>query len=137
MMKTKALLEQLIAEAVAKRAPKRGSKAEKLLYQIFAWQTIAKHAEELLKRSWAAAQPVEVPDDDFMRALGRGEHIVTEAGAFTCIANITAPRMLLNQDDFNQAVSKRYEIDIAELLDLAEACKTEGKPPLSKRVLEA
>ena len=135
-MRAKERLELVTADAVSKLAPKKIG-LEKSLYQIFAWQTLTKFANELQKQSWALVQPGKVPEDDAMRSLGRGEHIIAEAGAYSVVATVNAPRAMFDPDAFILAVSKKYKIDFAELRSLYENTKVDGTPPLSKRVLEA
>lgn len=140
MSKTKEAIEKALRELVVMLAPKKtrkGGTEEKALYQIFAWQTISKMADEKVKSSWDIVQPSLIPDDDALRRLGRGEHIITEAGPFSAVATIQAPRTAFDVEMFTAAVAKKYRIDIDELNAMAENCRPDQKAPLSKRVLEA
>lgn len=104
---------------------------------IFFWQEVGSLAEKKLKEAWAAAQLKLLPDDEGMRALGEGEHIVAEDKRFSVVAKVSKPGERFDLDTFIAAVAKKYKADPVALKALADASKKQAKPSLSKRVLEA
>jgi hypothetical protein len=119
--------------------PDHKSNTGPVLFDIFLWQTVKDYADEQLKKAWTAAnEEAVVPTDDRMReTLDRGEDkIVAESNTFSCIVKVTEPRVTFDKDTFLADCAKKFKVPIAKLVGLAKACGKEGKPPLSKRVVE-
>jgi len=109
------------------------------LGNAYFWQEVGALADKGAKAAWAEMQTGKdsfVLDDDSMRALGEGEHVVERTKLFCVSAKIAAPRKNFDLDSFIAAASKKFKIDAAKLTALADAHKVSGKPSLTKRVLE-
>lgn len=104
---------------------------------IYYWQEIKKHAESALETSWKLAQKSKViPDDDDLRDLGAGEHIIADSKQFSFIAKVDRPRQNFDPEQFIQLVAKRYKLSAPDLTKMAAGCLKDSKPPLTKRILE-
>jgi hypothetical protein len=138
---TKMSIKDKIAFALEESLPQyRGKDNEaKLFHDVLVWQEVASIADKNEKAAWKTVQTTErlIPTDDDMRDEGIGEHIIAEAGDYSCVATISAARKTFKLEKFIQAVAKRYKIDAATLTKMAEAACEEGKLTLSKRILEA
>ena len=120
------------------RAPQDKSNVGPTIWPIFYWQVVEDIASKGLKQAWeAAATEGVVNSDDQLRALGEGEHLVVDSNHFSVLASVSKPRLNFDRDLFLDKVAKKYKLDKAKLMALAESCKVEGKAALSKRVVEA
>ena len=135
------LRDQIVKDLEASamdRAPTEKSNAGKVLWPIFFWQVVEEVATKLRKQSWEVASTEGVvKSDDQLRALGEGEHNVLDSNHFSVLASVTKPRMLFDRELFIANVAKKYKLDVGKLTVMAEACKIENKPALSKRIVEA
>lgn len=130
-----AQLLQLIASPIN---PDR-SLTGKQLWTVYFWQVVAEVAEKSKKASWEAIQGAGglVDADDKLRALSAGEHIAAESNKYTVMVKLSEPRKTFNLEAFIEKAARRYRIPKDKLTELAEACRTEGKPALTKRIIEA
>lgn len=117
----------------------RKSNVGKYLSDIYTWQETIKYAKERYDEAWKKAQLNGGPiaDDDNLRELGKGEHIVTESNSMSCIVTVQDPRRNFSKEKFIALIAKQHKIPVAELESLAERAYKETAPPLSKRVVEA
>lgn len=108
-----------------------------VLGKIFIYQEMKKHAEKQLKKAWAEAQEEGlIPPDDELRT-STGETIVLESRQFTCMTKVAAARENFSKEEFMEAVSKRFKIDMTKLKALAQGATHDGAAPLEKRIVEA
>lgn len=113
------------------------------LADLFFWQTLNKFAEKECKAAWERAQNPNsetkfLAIDDELRKAGAGnESIIVESKKFSLVVKITAGQRRFDLDTFCDALTKKFKLDKGELLQLAETCKPESAPQLSKRVVEA
>lgn len=104
---------------------------------IYFWQEIKKYAESAHEAAWKTAQKAKVvPDDDALRDMGEGEHIIADSRLFSFIAKVDKPRDAFDLEKFCSVISKRFKVDEAALSKLAADCQKQSKSPLSKRILE-
>ena len=117
---------------------KRGDNLDPYFGRIWLAQELKSWAESELKAAWSAAQDDGlIEPDDELRAKGRGTHLVSDSASFSCTAKIDSPRGGFDKEQFILAVAKQYRIPLEELNAMAEGCKKDGTPPLTKRILEA
>jgi hypothetical protein len=117
---------------------RKGDNKGSYLADIWVAQEIERQADKALAQAWKRAQDDGVvADDDEMRALGVGDHLVSESNDFSVTAKVAKGREIFYKGVFIAAVSKKYKIDIVKLNELAEKCVSNGKLPLTKRVVEA
>lgn len=118
-------------------APRKSNEA-KALQDILIWQEISAIADKRLKTAWAEAQAEGiVPEDAAMREHGEGEHIIKEAGNFSCIAKVAAPGKQLNKDALIAAMVKKFKITETRAALMLLECSDDRTAALTKRVLEA
>jgi len=104
---------------------------------IFYWQEIKKFSEAAHEAAWKIAQKAKVaPEDDDLRDLGNGEHIISDSKLFSFIVKVDNPRKTFDQEAFIEQISRKYKLNVAELSKIAATCMKDSKPPLSKRILE-
>lgn len=108
---------------------------------LFFWQEVGALAEKECKEAWKKLQDpkgkVNVGSDDDMRALGVGDHVVTNSKLFSVVAKIAAPRTNLDVELLQNAIIKAYpNVKATRLASIVEACRLEGKAALTKRVVE-
>jgi len=104
---------------------------------IYYWQEIKKFSEAAHEAAWKTARAAKViKEDDDLRDLGSGEHIIADSKLFSFIVKVDAPRKNFNRERFISVVAKRYKLNEAELAKIAADCFDDGTPPLSKRILE-
>lgn len=131
------ILDRCVAVLDEVKNPDRKYNVGARLFEIFCWQEISKLADERLKESWSsAAEAGLIKTDDHYRNLGAGEVIAAESPSFSALMKISAPRKNLNRNDFLNAVARKARISRESLEELWDDCSEEGKPPLSKRILE-
>ena len=110
----------------------------KYLWPIFYWQVISEVADAAFKEAWNAAANAEVFDEDNkLRELGTGEHLLADSDSFSALISVSKPRMNFDREAFIGAVAKKYKIPADKLEALAETCKVKGNASLTKRVVEA
>lgn len=115
-------------------------KRGRALYEIFVWQTICSAAEKSLKAAWKAAQEgpeAFVDEDETLRELGPGDHIVVDTDCFSVMAKLASERSYFTPEHFAEAAFRKWKIKKDDVLRMIEASKLPGKPSLTKRVLEA
>src|SRR4051812_16015247 len=79
---------------------------------IYFWQEIRKYSEASYEAAWKLTQKAKVvPDDDALRDLGQGEHIIADSRVFSFIAKIDKPRDAFDPEKFIQVVAKKYKLD--------------------------
>jgi hypothetical protein len=106
-------------------------------WSIFYWQEIKKHSEAAHEAAWKVAQRAKVvKDDDDLRDLGGGEHIIADSKLFSFIARVDSPRQTFDPEKFIKLVAKKFKLDEDVLTRMAADCLKDSKPPLSKRILE-
>ena len=117
----------------------RKSNTGKYLSDVYIWQEVLRVATEQLKAAWKAAQNGSgiVPEDDDLRKLAKGEHIVAESSTMSCLVKLTEERKTFDQEKFIATVAKKYKIPVEKLQAIAEASRVPGAPPLQKRIIEA
>jgi len=137
-------VKQQILDGVVKlsqsiKAPELKKNEGALYVNVFVWQEIEAIASDALKKAWATAQAKDgvMVDDDDMRALGEGDHIVSESGSFSLVAKVSKPRSTFQKDVFIAEAARRFKTTPAKVLALYEECSKEGKSPLQKRIMEA
>ena len=131
-------IQQDLAASVLTLKPQEKGNTGRTIWPIFYWQVVEDIASKGLKQAWeAAATEGVVNSDDQLRALGEGEHLVVDSNHFSVLASVSKPRLNFDRDLFLDKVAKKYKLDKAKLMVLAESCKVEGKAALSKRVVEA
>jgi hypothetical protein len=130
-----AQLKEVISSTGALRA-KRGDNFGPVLRKLYLLQEMSDYAEDELKAAWAEAtkEGVLPPDDDLREE--KGERIVTESEQFSLIVSVDKPRKTFSRDKFVEAIAKKFKIDRAKLDALIATATTDGKAPLSKRILE-
>jgi len=106
----------------------------------FFWQELSSLADKKLKEAWAVLQGAKasarVNDDDTLRALGAGDHVLDRTKRFVCMAKVTEPRKGLDEALLVATLAKKYKLDPVAVAAVIAACKVPGKPALSKRILE-
>lgn len=107
----------------------------------FFWQVVCAQAETKLKDEWAKLQDpqgkLKLKDDDDMRDLGSGDHVITNSKLFSVTAKIGAGRRTLNVDMLKSAIVRAYpSVRLDKLTEIIEDCKIQGKEQLTKRVVE-
>ena len=126
-----------IDKAVDNGRPQDEGNLGPLLVEIFAWQEVASYAKKALETCWEAAQKEgAIPTDDELRELSEGENIVAESDCFSVLAKVSAPRKNFDRDMFIDVIAHKYKIKKTTLITLAEECKKETVPVLSKRIVE-
>lgn len=115
-------------------------KRGRVLYEIFVWQTICSAAEKSLKAAWKAAQTgpeAFIDEDDELRQLGSGDHIVVDTDCFSVTAKLASERSYFNPEHFADDAVRKWKVKKDDVLRMIEAAKLPGNPSLTKRVLEA
>ena len=116
---------------------KNGDNMGPFLAEIFVWQEVRKHADEMLKDTWKQVQAEGIiANDEALRALGKGEHIVAESDKYSCLITVDKPRDKFDRTDFIAEVAKKYKIKPSELQALERDCMGETSAPLTKRIIE-
>lgn len=120
----------------------RGDNYGPHLSELYFWETVHKLAEQELKAAWARAQSPHsasafMESDEELRAAGPGEHIVVESKQFTLVAKVTKPVDRFDPEAFIAHVARQFKISPVKLRAIADQCKRQSKPSLSKRILEA
>ena len=133
------ILEGVVDLAASIKVPELKKNEGALYVNVFIWQEINRIAEDSLKKAWATAQAKDgvLVDDDEMRALGEGDHIVSESGTFSLVAKVSKPRQSFQKDDFIAAAARQFKTSPAKVLELYEKHCKDGKPALQKRIMEA
>lgn len=110
-----------------------------VLFELFVWQYVENAAKRRRERAWKSAQDVGsvIPKDEELRKMALGEHIVAESDLFSCVVKIGEPRMTFSRDEFIKRVAAKYKLSVKNLAMLADECKVESEPVLTKRVVEA
>lgn len=104
---------------------------------IFLWQEVKKYSESALEAAWKTAVAAKVvSEDEDLRDLGQGEHIISDSRLFSFIAKVDNPRQSFDQEAFIRRVATKYKLDPDALAKIAVECVKDSKPPLSKRILE-
>jgi hypothetical protein len=118
------------------RNPDAKLKVGKLLFDVYVWQELQKYSTSQCKRAWAeAVSEGSVDDDDALREQG-GERTVQLTPHFALQVNVQPGRALFDKDEFIRRVAKKYKLRESSLTMIAEDCKCESKPSLSKKVIE-
>jgi hypothetical protein len=118
------------------RNPDGKLKIGQLLFDIYVWQELQKHATSQCKRAWAeAVSKGSIDNDDALREQG-GEHTVQLTPHFALQVKVQPGRELFDKDEFIRRVAKKYDLRVSALELLANDCKCESKPSLSKKVIE-
>ena len=112
--------------------------SEAMLFEIRKWQEAKAYADKQLKAAWATAQAEGVvDDDDKMRELGEGQHIVNEAGKFSVTAKVTSGGSTFKPETAVAKMVSRFKVTAERAERLIEDSKEENTARLEKRVLEA
>src|SRR5262249_15723758 len=119
-------IERDLVQSGLKQAPVDSSNNAHYIWSIFYWQVVSENATKALKSAWerAVADGV-VENDDQLRALGAGEHMLIDTNHFSVLASITKPRMLFDRDLFVEKVARKYKLEKSKLRAMAEECKVE------------
>lgn len=126
-----------VCESLIRQSPDK-SNSGKYLWPIYYWQILSAFAEASFKEAWQNAVTAKVvsPDEE-LRQLGAGEHLLTDSKLFSAMVTVSKPRTTFDRELFIDTVAKKYKLDKVKLVALAESCKTQGNPALTKRVVEA
>jgi hypothetical protein len=116
--------------------PDKSNIVGRFLFDIFVWQELERYSSMHHKRAWeeAVAEGI-VPPDDTLRMFV-GETIVRNSDHFAVRVNVQPPHSLFDLDEFVNRVARKWKLPKNKLRRLAEECKTNSKPILSKRVIE-
>lgn len=110
----------------------------RVLFGIYIWQELERYASQRIKEAWTNAQ---CPDgiceaDDLLRQFPPGEREVTSSKSFSLVVEVKKPAMRVNNEQFLAKLAKRFKVTVPEIEAIAETCKVENKPSLTKRVIE-
>ena len=120
------------------RNPEKGNSG-KLLFDIYTWQVVSDIAEEMLKAAYEQAQQRGgiMGDDDRLRLLGEGDHIVAESDKFSATAKVSKPRANFDREAFITDICKTFKLQESKVQACVKRSTKTGKASLTKRVLEA
>lgn len=132
------VLSGLTALVESLPSPRKSNDA-KYYQEIFAWQEIAALAEDRMKAAWKEAQgPAAVIEaDDDMRARGVGDHIVSEAGNFSCVAKVANEGQRFDKEAFVELAAKKLKVPPSKIMALMMDATKPSKAALQKRIMEA
>ena len=118
---------------------RRGDNLDPYLSEIWLYQEIYKWAKKRKEAAWEIAQDKDgvLPQDDELRALGLGDHIVKDSHNYSVTINVANGQPSFDKDAFLLLVSNKHGVPLETLQQLAESCVSVGKLKLTKRVLEA
>ena len=107
------------------------------LGDIYLWETAAKFCATRKKEAWEAAVATDlVKDKEFYRGYPDSMSEVVSSPGFACTVKVSVPRKAFDRDAFINQVAKRFKIDKADLVQVAQRCMKEGAPSVSLTVME-
>lgn len=128
-----------ITKAITEIKNPEGKRNSDVLFRIHLAQELKRVADKMSKDAYAeAVLDGIIPNDDALRAMDIGTHIVAESSAFSATCKVSDPRKTTDVEAFAAALAKsKYKVPIAITLKLIEDTKKESARVLEKRVLEA
>jgi len=116
--------------------PEIGNDLGQRLWNIYVWQEIFSYAKKRVEAGWRDLLAAGyIPTDDELREK-RGNIIVNESNALSCVVKVDDPRMMFDIEGFIDKLHELHGLDKQELILLAANCQKESKAVLTKRVVE-
>lgn len=130
-------LHDLLDELHRELPPPDKSAVGTLLFRLFMWQELERYAAQMLKQAWLTAQSdggiCEV--DDALRGSPLGEREICSSKTFCLMVELKKPATRLDMDSFMQALARKFRTDVGTVAAIADKCRVENKPSLTKRVV--
>ncbi len=110
-----------------------------MLHELYVWQELTSMAGNELELAWAKAQNKDggiCDEDDRLRKGDVGESEICNSKHYALVIGIKTPAQRVDGAEFYKALAKRFKTTTDEIQRIADKCKVDNKPALTKKVVE-